>query len=102
MSRRTCIILAFALALLATVIGWSQSLVFKDTPVVPLALWFPLVILTGSRDLAAVAVSLIQFPLLAIVFALAIRKWPKSKVLGALALEYALMAGIVFAMVTLR
>ncbi len=102
MSGRVYIPIAFALAIVATVIGWSQSLNYKITPVVPLALWFPLIILTGARELVAVALSLIQFPLFAIAFTIGIRRWPVARVVAALMLTYALLAGIAFAIVRSR
>ena len=102
MSRRIYITIAFILAVLATVVGWSQSLIYKITPIVPLALWFPLIILTGARDLAAVALSLIQFPLFAIAFTVGIGRWTLARVLAVLMLTYALLAGIAFAIVRSR
>ena len=102
MSRRIYIFTAFVLAIVATVIGWSQSLNYKITPVVPLALWFPFITLTGARELSAVALSLIQFPLFAIAFTVWIRRWPVGRVVAALMLTYALLAGIAFAIVRSR
>jgi hypothetical protein len=98
-SRRVYIDIAFVLAIIATVIGWSQSMIYKITPVVPLVLWFPLIVVTDTHDLAAVALSLIQFPLLATAFAFSTRRWPIARVLAALALTYALLATIAFALV---
>jgi len=86
-------------AIVATVIGWSQSLNYKITPVVPLALWFPLIVLTGAREVAAVALSLLQFPLFATAFALGIHHWPAVRVLGVLMLTYGLLAGAAYLMV---
>lgn len=102
MSRRIYIISAFILAAVATIVGWSQTLNHKITPPVPLALWFPLIILTGSTNLTAVALSLIQFPLFAIAFTLGIRRRPVARVAVALTLTYALLAGIAFALVRFR
>jgi hypothetical protein len=100
--RRIYIVAAFIFAGLATVVGWSQSLIYKDTPLSPLALWFPIVVLTRATDLAAVALSLIQFPLFAVGFTFGIRRWPVSRVLAALMLTYALLAGFAFAIVRSR
>lgn len=93
MSRRVHIIIAFVVAVAATGIGWSQTLIYMITPVVPLALWFPLIVLTGAHDVQAVALSLVQFPLFATAFALGIRRWPVVSVLGGLVLLYGLLAG---------
>ena len=101
-STRTHITLAFLLAALATVLGWWQSLHYKVPPPVPLALWFPLIVITGTRELGAVALSLIQFPLFAFAFTFGIRRWPVGRVLVVIALSYALLAGIALAIVTSR
>ena len=102
MSRRVYITIAFILAIVATVVGWSQSLNYKVTPLVPLALWFPLIVITGARELVAVALSLIQFPLFAAAFAFGIRRWSVARVVVALTVTYALLAGIAFAIVRSR
>jgi hypothetical protein len=101
-SRRIYIAIAFVLSILATVIGWSQSLNYKATPPGPLALWFPLVVITGARELAAVALSVIQFPLFATAFAVGLRRWPVGRVIIVVALTYALLAGLAFAIVRSR
>lgn len=102
MSQRIYIAIACIVAFLATAIGWSQSLNYKITPTVPLALWFPLIILTGAKELMAVALSLVQFPLFTVGFVFGIRRWPIARVLTLLAITYALLAGIAFAIVRSR
>lgn len=69
----------------------------KVPPIGPLAFWFPLVALTDAHDFAAVFVSLIQFPLFAVLFTFSIHHWPVSKVLTALLLAYAIMVAIAYA-----
>lgn len=101
-SRRVYISIVFILAIVATYVGWTQSLNYKVTPLTPLALWFPLILITGASDLVAVALSLIQFPLFAGAFAFGTRRWPVARVLVALTLTYALLAGIAFAIVKSR
>jgi hypothetical protein len=101
-SRRIYITIAFVLAIVATVVGWSQSLNYKITPPVPLALWFPLIVITHARDLAGVAVSFIQFPLFAVAFAFGLRRWPPARIVIVLVLVYALLALIAFAIVRSR
>jgi hypothetical protein len=98
-SRRIYIAIAFVLAIVATVVGWSQSLNYKLTPPVPLALWFPLVVIIRAGDLGGIAVSFIQFPLFASAFAIGIRRWPVARVVAVLALTYALLAGVALAIV---
>jgi hypothetical protein len=90
--RRIYVSCAFILGLLATALGWSQSLNYKITPLIPLALWFPLVVITGARDLAGVAVAVIQFPLFALAFAFGIRRWSLPRVLAVQLLIYASLA----------
>ena len=102
MSRRIYIIIAFVVAIAVTVVGWSQSMNYKITPLVPLALWFPTVVLTGARNLEAVALSLIQFPLFATAFAVGIRRWPVLRVLPVLVLTYGLLAGWAYIIVSRR
>lgn len=102
MSRRIYIIIAIVFAIAVTVIGWSQSMNYKITPLVPLALWFPMIVLTGARNLEAVALSLIQFPLFATAFVLGTRRWPVVRVLAVLALTYGLLAGSAYIIVSRR
>jgi len=100
MTRRIYIIIAFLVAIAATAVGWSQSMSYEITPLVPLALWFPAVVLTGARNLEAVALSLIQFPLFAAAFAFGIRRWPVVRVLAVLVLAYGLLAVAAYTTVT--
>ncbi len=99
-TRRIYIIIALVASIVATGIGWSQSMNYRITPLVPLALWFPTIVLTGARNLEAVALSLIQFPLFATAFAFAIRRWPVARVLAMLALTYGLLAGSAYLIVS--
>jgi hypothetical protein len=47
-------------------------------------------------DLMMIVISLIQFPLLAVLFALGIRRWPVAVVCGMLAFLYVSLIGIAF------
>lgn len=100
--REYYVVTAYVLAVTATVIGWSQTLIFKFVPPLPLALWFPLVVVTGSKMFAAILLSLVQFPLFATAFAIGIRKWPKAKgrVAVGIVAVYVLMAGIAVGLVS--
>ena len=93
MSRRSFIILASALAIILTVLGWQQVMIYKTPSATRLALWFPFIVLLGARDILAVLVSFIQFPALAIAFVFATRRWPAGRVFVALGVLYALCAG---------
>jgi hypothetical protein len=97
--RRIYTAIAFVLAIMATVVGWSQSLIYKNTPPVPLALWFPLVVMSPEEVFVTLAVSFIQFPLFALAFAMGIRRWPVARVVIVLMLAYALLAGVALVIV---
>lgn len=97
MNYRTHMIIALIIAILATVVGWSQSLIYKIVPSVPLAILFPLVVLTRAHELSAVFVSLIQFPLLAMAYLFGIRRWSWRKVLPTLLLGYAILVALAYA-----
>ena len=99
MSRRIYIAIAFILAIVATVVGWSQSLSYKDTPPVPLALWFPLVVMSPDEVFVTLAVSFVQFPLFAWAFAVGIRRWSVARVVAVLALTYTLLASVALVIV---
>src|SRR4051794_22016686 len=93
MSRARINIFALTLAIVATVVGWSQSLIYYRVPPIPLALWFPFIVLADLNQGPMILVSLIQFPLFAMVFVTAIRWWPMVRVGVTLAFIYALCAG---------
>ena len=92
MSPRALTIIAFVVAIAATVVGWSQSMMYKWPPPVRLASWFPFVVLSDARDVGAVFASFIQFPIFALAFSLAIRRWSVVRVLIVLALIYGAFA----------
>jgi hypothetical protein len=96
--RRIYIIIAFVVAIAATVIGWSQTLIYKIVPPVPLTLWFPLLVITDAKDVVAIALSLFQFPSFAAAFAFGIRRWPPLIVLALPTATYALLVGLAFGM----
>jgi hypothetical protein len=96
------ITIACVLAIAATVAGWSQSLIYRVVPQVPLAIWFPTIPLTGAGGLEMVGLSLIQFPLFAVAFAIGIRRWSMARVVVALVLIYGLMVSIALSIVTSR
>jgi len=103
MSRRIYIIIAFVLSILATLVGWSQTFIHKTWPPAHTALWFPLVVFADSYGgVEMVVLSLIQFPVFAILFTLGIRRWRVAAVSSALGFIYALIAGIAFMMVGSR
>src|SRR5678809_1182505 len=102
MSRRVYVIVvifAFVLAIILTAVAWTQTLDHKLTPEVPLALWFPLIIITNALGFAAYTLALIQFPLFAVLFAFGTRRWPAGRVFTVLAFTYGLLAGIAFSIV---
>jgi hypothetical protein len=90
---------AFVLAGAATLLGWSQSLIYYRVSEVPLALWFPSVVLADAHGEAMILISLIQFPALAFEFAFAKRYWPVAAVVSVLTLVYAISAAIAYVQV---
>ncbi len=100
MTHRSLTILAFVIALLLTVLGWREVMIYKYTPPTKLALWFPLIVLLRSQDFGAVFVSLIQFPLFALAFRRGLRRWPPGKLLAGLVALYA--ACVVAALMFIR
>ena len=102
-SRRSLTILAFAVAVLLTVIGWQQVMIYKQPPIQKLALWFPFLILIRLPDeVLRVLLTLIQFPLFAAAFALGIRRWRIAPILAVVLLSYALCVGAAFAILGSR
>jgi hypothetical protein len=99
MSRRTYIAVAIVLTAVATIAGWIHVLMYKVTPPVLYAFWFPLVVITQTRELVGAAVTFIQFPLFAVAFAVGIRRWPVAHVVVILAVTYAVLVGIAYAFV---
>jgi hypothetical protein len=101
MARRAYITTAFAFAILATIIGWSQTFIYYvNSPVIPAICWFPLVVLVQPLgDVEMIVLSLIQFPLFATLFVLGIHRWSVATVLSVLGVVYILMIGIAFLMV---
>jgi hypothetical protein len=100
--HRIYIVMAFSVAIVATVAGWSQSVIYKEPSPVALALWFPIVVLMKTRGETAIVLSLVQFPLFAIAFALGIHRWAVGRVLTGCVIAYLLLVGIAFATVRSR
>lgn len=94
MSRRTTTILAFVVAVILTVLG-THYCNHKVVPLVRLALWFPLPHLLHASGIPGVLLAWLQFPLLACLFAFAIRRWPASWVLAAFVTAYGMYAAVV-------
>ena len=97
MSRRTYITIAFVLAILATIVGWSQSMLYKVIPEVPLCLWFPLVVVAARDTISAVVLSVVQFPIFAVAFSLGLRRWSALRVILVLTVAYVVLAGVAIA-----
>jgi hypothetical protein len=97
MSRRNITIAAFAIGLVLTVGCLLYVWNHKDTPPVRFALWCPFAYLLNITDFGGLFLSLIQFPLLACAFALAIRRWPARWVLATFLATYGLYAAVIIA-----
>jgi hypothetical protein len=63
---------------------------YVNMSAVKLALFFPFLVLVGARDVVAIVLSFVQWPLLAGAFSLGLRRWKGSIVLGALGAAYGL------------
>ena len=90
MSRRLLTILACVSALLLTVVAWWQVMLYKTPPHGALALWLPFVVLFRAHDGSSILVALFQFPVLAVVFVLASRRFQPWAVLVVMLALYAL------------
>jgi hypothetical protein len=90
-----------AIAALAAVIGYSQTLGHKTWPPAQLALWFPWAFfafrLTGDTT-AMVFAALAQYPFLAVVFGLGIHRWSTRNCLIAVCGLHAMTIVIAFAL----
>lgn len=90
MSRRLLTILAFVCALLLTVGAWWQVMLYKVPPHDALALWLPFIVLLGGHGPSAITIALFQFPVFAVIFVLASRRFPSWAVLLVMLVLYAL------------
>lgn len=97
MSRSSYAILGFVFAIILTVLGWQQVMIYKAPVVLRLCFWFPFIVLLGARDLAAGLVSLLQFPAFAAIFAFGMRRWSAGRLFATLLGIYALCVGIALA-----
>jgi hypothetical protein len=100
MSKRWQQAMAFAVALLLIIISWEQIMKWKG-PVARLkyVLLTPLPVALGATDLLAVLLFLIQWPMLALVFCLGLRRWKPSIALAVVAAIYILLAITAFVLI---
>lgn len=99
MSRRKNTILVFGLTIMATLAGWSQTFGLKVWPTMHLVFWFPIVIISHVDDFNFwILLSCVQFPFLAICFAIGIRRFSPSKMAIAIGVFYVSL--VCFAFVT--
>lgn len=98
MSKRGLVVSAFTVAIILTVVGWQQVMIYKTPPLTKAAVCFPSLFLVRFDDeLFRVSLTLIQFPLLAGMFTLGIRRWRPSIVAPTVILVYALCVVAAFA-----
>lgn len=95
-SRRKYVLIALTLAFLATIIGSSETLIWKVFPPIRLVFWFPLLIFVdrfkGYPDaVTEVFLSLVQFPLLAMFFIAGIRWMRPSMAIITIGAAYTFM-----------
>jgi len=75
MSRRKYVIIVFAVAILATAIGCWETVLHKTTSPIEAAIWTPLIVITRDYgNPSMILLAAVQFPLLATIFAIAIRR----------------------------
>jgi hypothetical protein len=99
MSRRTSIILAYALALVATWEAWTHAMRWKDPPPVQLAIWLPLEVVTDAGDPLIEILFLVQFPALATLYVLGAKRWRAWRVAAGVIVLYAVLVAIALYMV---
>jgi hypothetical protein len=80
MMNRKFTLIAWLIAVVLTIVAWSQTLMWKSIPALHVVFWFPLLLIAdsiaGGRNISAeVILSLMQFPFLAICFSIGIRRW---------------------------
>jgi len=93
MPRYGSIVVAYVVALAATVGGWAYALVWLNPKPMAMACWQPLIVVTGAREGPMYLLSLVQFPLFATLFTLGIYRWPALRVMLVLAAVYAGLVG---------
>lgn len=98
MSRKWLTFWAFALAIAATLVGWSHTLIYYEVQPIATPLWFPLIVITNARESGMIFLSLLQFPMFATAFSLGIRKWRVRSVIVLLLATYASLAAAALAL----
>ena len=97
MSRRQHIALSFALAAVATPTGLYHTFRhYTNGSILATACWFPFVAITGARELLALGLAILQFPLLAAVYSIGIQRWPTRWVIAVLFGSYAFAAALAY------
>ena len=90
MSRLNFTISAFACALLLMALAAWQLIIYLHPPAWRVALWSPFAGLLHAREVSYIALWLVQFPLLAIVFVVASYRWSPVRVFFVLLAFYAI------------
>jgi hypothetical protein len=93
MSHRSQQAIAFAVAILLTMVSWEQVMRWKA----PVARWkyvvlTPLPIALGASDVLAVFLFLVQWPMLPLAFCAGLRRWKLSVALAVVGTVYILLA----------
>lgn len=75
----------WVLAIVATIAGFRYGLPPKEGPVTATIWWFPfaflLYLVIPGRELAGLFLVLLQFPVIATMITVGLRKWPVSRVI---------------------
>ena len=92
MSRPALTVTAFACALLLMALAAWQLMIYLHPPAWRVALWSPTAGLLHAREVGYIALWLVQFPLLAVIFVVASRRWLPLRVFLVLLAFYAVCA----------
>jgi len=82
---RLLTLVVWVLAIAATIAGFRYGLPPKEGPVTATIWWFPFAfifyLVIPGRELAGLFLVLLQFPVIATIITVALRKWPVNRVI---------------------
>lgn len=96
-SHRNYTVIAFGVAIAATLAGMSETFGLKVWPTMHLVLWFPIVVICKISDFdVLIPIACVQFPLLAACFTIGIRRLSPLFMAVATTVFYALLVCVAF------
>ncbi len=82
--RRLVVVMLWLLAIAATVVGFRYGLPPKEGPATATIWWFPFAFLLywviPGRELTGLFLVVLQFPAIAAIITLSMRKWPLKRI----------------------